>query len=112
MDSTRYALIILGMIAATYVSRYPVLYFAGRREFPDRLSSILRYVPPAVLISITAPAVLFRNGSLSASLSNEYLVAALVTALVAWRTKRLLLSILLGMAALWVWRLILSYLIG
>ena len=75
-DTPRYLLIILGMVTATYVSRYPVLYFAGRRELPSRLATLLRYVPPAVLISITMPAVLYRDGSLSLSLSNEYLIAA------------------------------------
>jgi branched-subunit amino acid transport protein len=108
MDTTRYLMILAGMIAATFVSRYPLLYLAGRRELPDRLSLVLQYVPPAVLIAITVPAVLVPNGELSLSLHNEYLVAALVTVLVAWRSNRMLLSILAGMLALWGWRIVLS----
>jgi branched-subunit amino acid transport protein len=112
MDSIKYSLLIAGMIAATFISRYPVLYLAGRRPFPDRLASILRYVPPAVLIAIAVPSVVIRNGEFSLSLSNEYLVAAVVTVLVAWRSGRLLLSILLGMIALWSWRFLLLFLAG
>lgn len=94
------------MVTATYVSRYPVLYFAGRKELPSRLAILLRYVPPAVLISITMPAVLYRDGYLSLSLSNEYLIAAVVAAVTASRSKRMLLSIVAGMVALWAWRLL------
>lgn len=104
MTTASYWLIIVGMVAATFVSRYPMLYFAGRRTFPDRLAYVLRYVPPAVLISITVPSVLVRDGKPAIAITNEYLVASLVTALVAWRTKRMIVSLVCGMLALWGWR--------
>jgi branched-subunit amino acid transport protein len=107
-DTARLVLIILGMVAATFVSRYPVLYFAGRGTLPDRLAFLLRYVPPAVLISIIAPSILYQDSELSIRLSNEYLAAALVTSLVGWRTRRMILSIVAGMVTLWAWRLLLA----
>ncbi len=107
-NTTRLVLIILGMVAATFISRYPVLYLTGRGTLPDRLAFLLRYVPPAVLISIIVPSILYQDGDLSIQLSNEYLVAALVTAVVGWRTKRMILSIVAGMVTLWVWRLLLT----
>ena len=89
MESTaRYLLILVGMVAATYVSRYPILYIAGRREIPQRLKYILEYIPPAVLISITVPAVLIQDGTVAISLQNEYIVASVVTVVVALRWRQ------------------------
>ena len=108
--TTRYLVILFGMAAATFVSRYPMLYFAGRREIPERLKLALDYIPPAVLISIAVPAVLVQDGEIAISLQNEYLAASIVTSLVAWRSKHMLLSIAAGMLALWGWRLLMPYL--
>lgn len=112
MKTTDYLWIIMGMMAATFVSRYPMLYFAGRRTFPDRLSLVLRYIPPAVLVAIALPVVLIQDDELQPNLANEYLIASLVTALLVWRTGRMLLSIVSGMAALWLWRFLLAALVA
>lgn len=104
LDTHTLVLIVAGMTAATFVSRYPILFLAGRFDLPASLMDALRYVPPAVLISIILPAVLIQEGDLALSLRNEYLVAAAITAVASWRTRRLFLTILSGMLALWLWR--------
>ena len=79
---------ILGMAAVTFAVRYPVLVLVGKIPLPDRVFRAMRYVPPAVLAAIIVPAVLFPNGeSIDISLTNSYLVAGIVSALIAWRTK-------------------------
>ncbi len=100
-------LVVAGMVAATFISRYPVLFLAGRFGLPPRVMEALRYVPPAVLIAIILPSVLIQDDSLSLTLRNEYLVAALITAAAAWRTQRLLVAIVAGMTSLWLWRALL-----
>ncbi len=100
-------LVVAGMVAATFISRYPVLFLAGRFGLPPRVMETLRYVPPAVLIAIILPSVLIQDDSLSLTLRNEYLIAALITAAAAWRTRRLLVAIVAGMASLWLWRALL-----
>lgn len=105
-----YLFILFAMVAATFVSRFPMLYFAGRRGLPTSLRIMLDYIPPAVLISIAAPAVLIRDNKPVFSSTNEYLVASIVTALVAWRTKKMILSIAVGMLSLWGWRFLLTLL--
>ncbi len=109
MGVGRYVFILIAMVAATFVSRYPMLLYAGRQEIPQRLRVILDYIPPAVLIAITVPAVFIQDARLSVSLSNEYLIASIVTALVMWRTRHMILSIVLGMLVLWAWRLLILY---
>ena len=51
------------------------------------------------------PAVLMPDGVVDLSYTNSYLVAAIIAALVSWRTNNLLLTIVVGMASLWLWRL-------
>ena len=62
----------------------------------------LQFVPPAVLTAIIAPELFLQDGSLSLSLANGRLVAGLIAILVAWRTKNVVLTILTGMAAMWL----------
>jgi branched-subunit amino acid transport protein len=92
-------LLILGMALVTFGVRYPMLAVIGRLRLPDAALRALRYVPAAVLTAIVVPAVLMPDGALELRLENAYLPGAVVAALVAWRTKNLLLTIMVGMGA-------------
>jgi branched-subunit amino acid transport protein len=92
-------LLVGGMAVVTFLIRYPVLVLVGKIPLPDRVFRALRYVPPAVLAAIIVPAVLMPDGAnIDLSPTNSYLVAGIASALIAWRTKNLLLTIVLGMA--------------
>ena len=94
------AILIAGMAIATMAVRYPALVILGRITPPARIVRALNYVPPVVLTAIIVPAVLFKHDRLLIGPTNDYLVAALVAGLVAWRSKNLLLTIVVGMLAL------------
>lgn len=68
---------------------------------PIAVRHALRFVPAAVLSAIICPAVLVRHGSVDLSPENLRLVAALVAALVAWRTRSMSCTIATGMVVLW-----------
>ncbi len=87
---------ILGMALATYATQAGGLWLMGRVTPSPRIESWLRHIPGAVLMSIVAPAAL-ASGPADAA-------AALFTAVVAARTRNLLLSIMLGVAAAWALR--------
>jgi branched-subunit amino acid transport protein len=98
-------LLVAGMAIVTFAVRYPVMLLVGRLPMPDRLFRALRYVPPAVLAAIIVPGVLMPDGStIDAAPTNSYLVAGIVSAIVAWRTRNLLLTIVLGMAFFLMYR--------
>lgn len=97
-------LLILGMAVATMATRIPVLVWLSRRKLPAGLFAALRYVPPAILAAIILPAVILVDGKLALSLSNAPLAAGLLAALVGYRTRSLLLTILVGMFTLFIWR--------
>jgi branched-subunit amino acid transport protein len=77
------------------------IVLVGQREPPPLVRRALRFVPPAVLSAIIFPELLLPQGVLDISLSNLRLLAGLAAILVAWRTKNTVLTILVGMAALW-----------
>lgn len=97
-------LLVAGMAAVTFLVRYPVLVLVGKIPLPEPVFRALRYVPPAVLTAIIVPAVLMPEGTVDISPANAYLAAGIASALVAWRTKNLVLTIVIGMAVMFVWR--------
>ncbi len=98
-------LLIGGMAAVTFTIRYPVLALLGRIELPKPVLRALRYVPAAVLTAIIVPAVLIPDETgIRIGPGNSMLIAAVVAAVVSWRSKSLLLTIVVGMAVLFVWR--------
>ena len=96
-------MLILGMAAVTFACRYPVLALVSRMPLPERVLRAMRYIPPAVLTAIIVPAVLMPQGRIEANYHNGYLVAGVVAALIAWRGKNLLLTIVAGMVFFLLW---------
>lgn len=90
--------LIVGMALVTFAVRYPVLALVSRIPLPDPLLKAMRFIPPAVLTAIIVPAILIPDGkTINLRYDNAYLVASIIAGLVAWRSKNLLLSIIVGM---------------
>ncbi len=90
----------------TYAMRLSFILLFGRMEVPESVRKALRLVPSATLTAIILPELFFYHGAWQVSLSNARLVAGILAALVAWRTKNVFLTILVGMVALWVLQLL------
>lgn len=90
-------ILIAGMFMATFSVRYVLFAVAGRVHFPAWLNIALGFVPPAVLTAIIVPSVVMPRGDIWFSLTNPWLLAAGVAALVALIRKDLLTTIVIGM---------------
>ena len=99
-------IIVTGII--TYAIRLSFIILFEHKDIPPTLQRWLKYVPPAVFAAIIFPEIFVRDGSVDGSPGNPRLVAGLIAALVAWRTKNVLLTILTGMAALLILQAILN----
>lgn len=97
-----YWLIIIAMGVVTFGIRLLPIVLLGRIEIPLVVQRALRFVPPAVLSAIIAPELLMSSGQVNLSLGNARLIAGVLATVVAWRTKNVLLTIAVGMIALWV----------
>ena len=84
----------------TYATRLSFIALLGRYEPPLLVRRGLRFVPPAVLSAIIFQQLLVREGDLMLTFANTRLLAGVLAALVAWRTRSPLLTIAAGMAAL------------
>ena len=97
--------IIAGLL--TYATRLSFILLIGRQPVPTVLRRILRFIPPSVLTAIIFPELFMKDGAPNFSLGNARLLAGVLAALVAWRTKSAVLTIVVGMVALWLLQLIL-----
>jgi branched-subunit amino acid transport protein len=100
-------LITVCMGVVTYLIRLSLIALLGRVDVPPLVQRGLRFVPPAVLSAIIFPELLRPSGTFALSLSNVRLLAGVLAALIAWRTKNVLLTIAVGMVALWLLRALL-----
>lgn len=94
--------ILIAAGALTYAMRLSFILLMERLEVPRNLKRALYYVPPAVLSAIIFPELLMPGGTLNVSPGNPRLLAGALAVVIAWRTKNALLTILSGMAALWI----------
>jgi branched-subunit amino acid transport protein len=101
-------LIVAGMALVTYATRYTMIAALGSRRFlengeagPSLFRRWLRYVPPAVLAALIVPPVLAPEGRIELGTP---VWATMVGAVVAWRTRSALWTILSGMVVFWVLR--------
>ncbi|GAC1321758.1 MAG: AzlD family protein [Chloroflexota bacterium] len=90
------ALTIAGMALVTYGTRIAGVLVMSRVDLSARTQAWLAGIPGAVLVSIVAPAVVTKGFSEAP--------AALLTALVAIKTRNMLLSVAAGVFAVWVLR--------
>lgn len=90
----------------TFGIRFSLIYLFGKLHIPETMRRSLHYVPPAVLSAIIFPELFLTAGKLSLALDNVRLLAGLVAVGVALFSKNTLVTIIAGMIALFVLRLL------
>ena len=95
-------LLFIAIGLGTFLLRFLFIYLFGKIEMPDWLRRALRFVPAAALAALVFPALTHPAGQLDLSPHNYRLLAGLGGALVAWKSRNVLLTILVGMALLWI----------
>lgn len=93
-------MILGGLI--TFAIRFVLIYLFGRFEIPETVRKALHYVPPAVLSAIIFPELFIRDDVLNLSFENYRMLAGLVAIFAAWFSKNILITILAGMATLFL----------
>lgn len=79
----------------TYAMRASFLVFAHRlADVPPGVQRLLRQIPPAALASIVVPALVRPHGAVD--LWQPRLLAGLVAAAIAWRTRNIALTLVVG----------------
>ncbi len=97
MDQKIVFLTLIGMMLVTYLPRlFPILFLSGK-SLPPLFIAWLRLIPPAVLAAMLFPSLLLQDKQLSIAFDNLYLWSAVIAFPVAWKSKSLFLTVIVGM---------------
>jgi len=94
--------VVIAAGALTFLIRLSFIALLANREMPPVVQRALGLVPPAVLTAIVFPELLVLNGQIAATLDNHRLIAGVLAMMVAWRFKKIMPTIVVGMVALWL----------
>jgi branched-subunit amino acid transport protein len=92
-------ILILALALGTFLMRFVPLTLLSRFSLPAWAQDWLTLVPGAVLAASLSQALFVHEDQIVMSWRNVYLLAALPTMLVAWRTRNVILTMLTGMAS-------------
>ena len=90
-------LLIVGMMALTFIPRYLPIAFAGKFYIHPLLGRALEFVPIAVLTAIIAQTSLVHDGKLDLAFDNPYIYGLIAAIITAWVTKHTFKTILVGL---------------
>ncbi|MNO84267.1 Branched-chain amino acid transport protein (AzlD) [compost metagenome] len=94
MATELWIIIIIG--TGTYLFRAVSLQLGSRIQWSKRTREWLSYVSPAVLGALLGPLLLLQDNQLVSLADNKVLLAAIPTMIVAWTSRRLLLTVTAG----------------
>ncbi|MBU6212097.1 MAG: AzlD domain-containing protein [Gammaproteobacteria bacterium] len=94
-------LAILGVTAATFITRSSLFVLGARVQFPPVVEAALRFAPACALAAIVAADLAFVEGQLRIDLSNPKLIAGCVGIVIFSITRSIIGTIAGGMITFW-----------
>lgn len=101
MSPAAFWVVLVGMALAAYLFRASFFFLGERLSLPAVLQRALDFVPPAVLAALVLP-VFVDLGAPWGRLETAQLVAGAAAALVAYRTRSVPFTLVVGMGVLWL----------
>jgi branched-subunit amino acid transport protein len=101
-----FTLLIFLMAVVTYLPRLLPVLLLSRRSLPERVVCWLSYVPVAVLSALLAPALFAPSGELNLAIGdNPVFWVSIPVFAVAFLTRNLFITVLVGMILIALFRL-------
>ena len=97
--------IIAGMALVTFATRFAAVALLGQKKMPAGLERWLRHIPTGILTALIVPTLLLPEGYVNLSFDNHYLMAGLVAAAAAWKSRNMVATLILGMGTMFLLRL-------
>lgn len=95
-------LLILVLGIGTFLLRVSFIQLGDFAEdLPDGVEEILELIPVAVLAALVFPRLFLVEGAGFQVLENIYLLTGVLSGMIAWWSKNLLLTVVFGMVLLW-----------
>lgn len=106
MNDSTFVFIILGAMLVTYLPRMLPLVVLSKVTLPKKVLKFLDYVPIAILGAILIPSLVMKDQQLNISFGNEFLIAGVLTIILAKFVKRVDVIVLFGILVTILLRLI------
>jgi branched-subunit amino acid transport protein len=106
MEKIWFIMIALGI--GTFLIRFSMIALFGSLNLSASFERALRFVPASVLFALVISQLVNCSRPPCLSWSNPQIWASAVAGLIAWKTQNAFLTILGGMIALWMIRMLLS----
>jgi len=97
---TKIYVVIFGLWLANYLPRMLPMVVLSKIKMPEPVIRWLGFVPAAVLAAIIVPSVLMPESRLLISFNNNYLLSSIPAFVVAFKTRSLVWTLVVGMAAM------------
>ncbi len=98
--------LVVGMALLAFFTRSIFILPGSRLRLPPTAERILRYAPAAALMAIIVPDLAMAHGAFAISIDNARLIGGLAAFAIAAATRSILLTIVGGMLALTLVRLL------
>ena len=102
MNNSQLILTIIIISIGTFLFRFSFIYLFGRFQLPLWVQNSMKFVPSAVLSALVFPAIIIKEDIIWISPQNPRLIAGIIAMFIAWRTKNLLLTIVVGLGVFWL----------
>lgn len=104
---------IIGLITEiailTFFTRFAFAVLIRKIKISEKWDRWIIHIPIAVFTTIIVPSLLAPTGKLELSVQNEYLIAGMVTFLVAYKTKNLAGTVIIGISVICLLRVFLGF---
>ena len=109
--TTQFWVLIAVLAAGTWAMRSFPIMLHGRVPHPAWLERLLRHVPVAALTALVVPGALRAKDAAGVSeFAPARTVAAVIALVVAFKTRSVLATLVVGMSALWIGQALLGVL--
>lgn len=103
MDNLTLWLIFIAVGIGTFAIRLSFIQLHGKGSFNvGKYRSVLQLLAPAVLAALSIPAIIFQSKTSLDAVSIAQIVAAAVTAILAWYFRGVFWPLCLGMVTFWM----------
>ena len=102
MDSLTIWIVILAIGTGTFLLRFTMVALVGKVSLPEKLFDALQYLPPAIFAALVIPAIYRHDPLQFAPEHPARLLAGLLAIVIAWKTRNMIATIVIGMVAMWV----------
>jgi branched-subunit amino acid transport protein len=97
-------ILIIGMAAVTFLTRFGAQLLFRHMGKPDKVDRWLKHVPTGILTALIIPPILMPKGQMDISLHNNYLLAGILAAFIAYRFRNTVVTMIVGLTTVVILR--------